>query len=67
VGTGEHVAEVFILLAVGKLLGMIGVVVIVIVVFDKLSSLGAKIEPIVDELRPIDSLFRLGTSRYHFK
>ena len=66
-GTGEHVAEVFILLAVGKLLGMIGVVVIVIVVFDKLSSLGAKIEPIVDELRPIDSLFRLGTSRYHFK
>ena len=64
-GTGDHVAKFFILLAVGTLLGMIGVVIIV--VFDKLSSLGAEIEPIVDELRPIDSLFRLGTSCYHFK
>ena len=62
-GTGEHVAEVFVLLAVGTLLDMIGVIV---VVFDKLSSLvgGAEIEPIVDELRLIDSLFRLGTSCY---
>jgi hypothetical protein len=44
---------------------MIGVI---IVVFDKLSSLAAEIEPIVDELRLIDSsLFRLGTLCYHFK
>ena len=64
VGSGEHVAEIFILLAVGTLLGMIGVV---IVVFDKLSSLGAEIEPIVDKLRPIDSFFCMSTSCYHFK
>ena len=56
-------ADFFILLAVGTLLGMIDVVVIV----DKLSSLGAEIEPIGDELRPIDSLFHLGTSCYHFE
>ena len=41
VGTG-HVTEVFILLSVGTLLGMIGVIVIVVVVvIDKLRSLGA--------------------------
>ena len=64
VGTGEHVTEVFILLAIGTLPGMIGVVVII---FDKLSSLGAEIEPVVNELRPIGGLFRLGTLRYHVK
>ena len=64
VGTGEHVLKIFILLAIGALLGMIGFFV---VVFDKFGSLRAKIEPVVNKLRPIDSLFRLGTSRYHFK
>jgi hypothetical protein len=65
VGTGEHVAETFILLAVGTFL--IGMIEVVVIVFDKLSSLGAKIEPIVDKLRRIDSFFRVGTSCYHFK
>ena len=64
VGTGEHVLEIFLLLTVGALLGMIGFFV---VIFDKFGSLRAKIEPIVNKLRPIDSLFRLGTSHYHFK
>ena len=63
-GTGEQVLIFFILLAIGVLLGMIG---FFIVVFDKFGSLTAKIEPSVNELRPINSLFRLGTSRYHFK
>jgi hypothetical protein len=39
----------------------------VIVIVDKFSSLRAEIEPIGDELRPIDSLFHLGTSCYHFE
>jgi hypothetical protein len=47
VGTGEQVLKVFILLATGTLLGMIGFIV---VVFDKLSSLRAEIEPVVNEL-----------------
>jgi hypothetical protein len=64
VRTGEHVLAIFLLLTVGALLGMIGFFV---VVFDKFGSLRAKIEPVVNKLRPIDSLFRLGTSRYHFK
>jgi hypothetical protein len=38
-----------------------------VVVFDKFGSLRAEIEPIMNKLRPIDSLFRLDTSRYHFK
>jgi hypothetical protein len=68
VGTGEQVLTVFILLAIGTLLGMIGFVVVV-VIFNKLSSLRAEIESVVNELRPIDSLFRLGMSSryYHFK
>ena len=64
VDTGKHVLKIFILLAIGALLGMIGFFV---VIFDKFGSLRAKIEPVVNKLRPIDSLFRLGTSRYHFK
>jgi hypothetical protein len=65
VGTGEHVLNIFLLLfTVGALLGMIGFVIVVI---DKFGSLRSKIEPVVNELRPIDSLFRLGTSRNHFK
>jgi len=61
VGTGEHVLKI-ILLAIGALHGMIGFFV---VIFDKFGSLRAEIEPIMNKLRPIDSLFRLGTSRYH--
>ena len=42
VGIGGYVAEVVILLAVGTLLGRIGgIVVVVVVVINKLSSLGA--------------------------
>jgi hypothetical protein len=62
VGTDEHVLKIYILLAIGALFGMIE-----FFVFDQFGSLRAKIEPIVNELRPIDSLFRLGTSRYHSK
>jgi hypothetical protein len=52
-----HVLEIFLLFTVGALLGMVGFVVVVI---DKFGSLRSKIEPVVNELRPIDSLFRLG-------
>ena len=64
VGTGKHVLKILILLAIGALLGMIRFFV---VIFYKFVSLRADIEPVVDELRSIDSLFRLGTSRCHFK
>jgi hypothetical protein len=50
--------------SIGALPGMI---VFFVIIFDKFGSLRAKIEPVVNELRRIDSLFRLGTSRYHFK
>jgi hypothetical protein len=52
VGTGAKMAEVFISFALS--LGRV-------VIFDKLSSLSVQIEPVVDELRPIDSLVRQST------
>ena len=59
-GTGEHVLEIFLLFTVEALLGMVGFFIVVI---DKFGSLRSKIKPVVNELRPINRLFRLGTSR----
>jgi hypothetical protein len=64
VGTGKHVLKIFILLAIWTLLGKVRFFIVII---DKFGSLRAEIEPVVNELIPIDSLFRLGMSRYHFK
>jgi hypothetical protein len=61
-GTGEHMLEIFLLVTVGALLGMVRFFIVVI---DKFGSLRSKIEPVVNELRPINKLFRLGTSSHH--